>query len=456
MSSSFRAPAIPRSDEVDLFALFRLLWRQKLLIVSVIFLMTLIAVSYAYTATPEYRVSSVLRPAAINELDALNRSEIYKLPPGVALTRVGAALESYDTRLGFFRANQALFKSFERPGRTLEQSFEEFNRNAIRLVLPDPKKADSLSAYIKLEMNYPRGIDGVSILNGFIDYAIANERDQIAADLNVIVKNRLNELKGKLDAARSGYDIEKEAKIASLSEGDHLRRAQLQDELKALRAQLKNLRMDRMAQLNEAIGIAKSLGIQKPTTPSSMGDAGRDGVPSVMRTEINNQKIPLYFMGVDALEAERTALRQRKSDDFTDGRIGQIAKELQLLQSNRQIEVLNSRENEDLFLAGVQPLRAEEARLRNLNIDISRLKLVTIDQQALEPLAPIKPRKLLIVAIGMLLGGILGLVLAYVRHLVSAARDLPAVQYHTIEGEAIAGPPAVEGAQVECLKPPAR
>lgn len=99
----------------------------------------LIAAIYAFLAPPQYEVSSVLRPAAINELDALNRSEIYTLPPGDALVRVGASLESYDTRLGF-RSNQKLFKAFEQPGRTLEQSFEEFNRNSIELSLPDPKK----------------------------------------------------------------------------------------------------------------------------------------------------------------------------------------------------------------------------------------------------------------------------------------------------------------------------
>ena len=165
--------------------------------------------AYAFIATPEYQVSSVLRPAAINELDALNRSEIYALPPGEALTRVGAALESYETRLGFFRENQKLFKEFERPGRTLEQSFEEFNRNSISLSLPDPKKADILSSFIRIEMNYPKDVDGVTILNGFVNYAIATEREHIAADLNVIVKNRLNELNGKLKAARSSYDNDK-------------------------------------------------------------------------------------------------------------------------------------------------------------------------------------------------------------------------------------------------------
>lgn len=425
MSSSFRAPPVPPSGEIDLVALFQAVWKQKKLIMAATASAGLVAAIYAFLTTPQYEVSSVLRPAAINELDALNRSEIYTLPPGDALVRVGASLESYDTRLGFFRSHQKLFKAFEQPGRTLEQSFEEFNRNSIELSLPDPKKANSLSAYIKLEMSYPKGVDGVAILNGFIDYAIATEREQIAADLDVIVKNRLNELKGKIDAARSAYEIDKEARIAALRETDSLRRAQLQDELKALRAQLKTGRTDRMAQLNEAIGIARSLGIRKPSTPSALGESDRSGSSSVMRTEINNQQIPLYFMGVEALEAERTALMQRKSDDFTEGRIAQIAKELQLLQSNREIEVLNRRENEDLFLAGVQPVRAEVARLSNLSIDMSRLKLVTIDQQALEPLRPVKPQKALIILLGLVLGGFIGAFIAVIRHLINTRQPQP-------------------------------
>ncbi|MBA5960649.1 chain-length determining protein [Pseudomonas lactis] len=414
MSSSLPTPLVPSAHEIDLFAMFQCVWKQKILVVLVTAGVGLIAAAYAYMVTPEYQVSSVLRPAAINELDALNRSEVYKLPPSEALTRVGASLESYDTRLGFFRANQGLFKEFQQPGRSLEQSFEEFNRNSINLILPDPKKADSLSAYIRLEMTYPKGIDGVAILNRFVDYAINNERRQITADMNIIVKNRLNELEGKFAAARASYENDKEAKIAILLEADNLRRAQLQDELKALRAQLKTQRIDRIAQLNEAIGIARSLGIRKPTTPSSLGDSGRSGA-SVMRTEVNNQQIPLYFMGVEALEAERSALQQRKSDEFSEVRISQIAKELQLLKENRQVEILNRRDNEDLFLSGVEPLRTEISRLNTLNIPTSDLKLVSIDKQALEPLSPVKPKKRLIVLGGLIFGGILGVALALFR-----------------------------------------
>ena len=263
----------------------------------------------------------------------------------------------------------------------------------------------------------------MQILNGFVDYAINAEREQIAADLKVIVNNRLTELKGKIDAARSSYENDKAARIATLQEADNLKRAQLQDELKALRQQLKVARSDRMAQLSEAIGIAKTLGIQKPTTPSALGDSVRSGDTSVMRTEINNQQIPLYFMGVEALEAERAALQQRKTDDFTEGRIAQIARELQLLQSNREVEVLKQRQNEDVFLSGVEPLRAEVVRLGNLNnLDFTNLKLVSIDRKALEPMAPVKPKKSLIVVMGLLLGGMFGVFIVLMRYLVKSHR----------------------------------
>ena len=433
MNRNSPANASTSSDEIDLFELCHSVWQQKKLIVGCTVLAGMLGVGYALLAPRTYEVSSVLRPAAINELDALNRSEVYKLPPADALAKVGAQLDSYEARLGFFKSHEQLFTAFQKPGQSLEQSFEDFNRNSVNLILPDPKKADSLSSYIRLELQYPADVDGVEILNGFVDYAIAEERKQVGADLKVIVNNRLNELKGKIDAARSNYDTEKESKIAKLQEDDQLKRAQLRDELGALRLQMKMERANRLAELAEAITIAKSMGIKTPTTPSSMADASRSGSSQVMRTEVNNQKIPLYFLGTDALEAERVALQQRTSDDFTDARIAEIGKELQLLEVNREVEMLRKRANEDIFLQDVEPLRAEAARLRNLNIDMSNLKLVTIDRRAQEPLAPIKPKKVLVVALSIVAGLFLGLLIALIRHFVQNRPLQPVVPYSPLE-----------------------
>lgn len=436
MNKTPRLHAHAASDEIDLFELCHGIWRQKKLVLGCTILAGVLGAGYAFLAPREYEVSSVLRPAAINELDALNRSEVYKLPPADALNKVGAQLDSYEARLGFFKSHEDLFKAFQKTGQSLEQSFEAFNRNSINLILPDPKKADSLSSYIRLELHYPKDIDGVAILNGFVDYAIASERAQVGADLKVIVNNRLNELKGKIDAARSNYETDKESKIAKLLEADRLKRAQLEDELVALRLQMKMERTNRLAELAEAISIAKSMGIKTPTTPSSMADASRGGSNQMMRTEVNNQKIPLYFLGTEALEAERTALLARTSDDFTNGRVAQIGKELQMLEVNREVEVLKKRGNEDIFLQDVEPLRAEVARLRSLNIDMSDLKLVTIDRRAQEPLSPIKPKKGLVIMLSVVAGLILGMLIALVRHFILARRE--AIPYSQLDEHRLA------------------
>ncbi|UIP31290.1 Wzz/FepE/Etk N-terminal domain-containing protein [Stutzerimonas kunmingensis] len=404
-------------DEIDLIQLFRSLWKQKLLIGAITGVCALIGLLYAMLAPSYYTVQSVLRPAAIKDLDELNHLGIYKLSPKQALAQVGAALDSYDNRLGFFRDNQQLFADLAQPGRSLEQTFESFNDEAFKLLQPDPKKAEGTTPFVGIQLTYPENINGVEVVNGFVQYSLNNVRQQIAADLETLIGNRLNQLETRMDAARTNYEASKEIKIAKLSEADALKRAQLNDELAALRQQLKTRRDNRINQLNEAIRIATSLGITKPTTPSSLGAAQITSQGSVIRTEVNNQQIPLYFMGSEALEAERKALLVRRSDDFTEPRIAEIARELKLLEHNRQIEALNSRENEDLFLKDLAGWREEAARLRAMQLDTDSLKLVSIDQSAVEPSRPIKPRKALIVALALVLGGMLGLFIALMRNL---------------------------------------
>ncbi|MEG0636236.1 MAG: GNVR domain-containing protein [Pseudomonas sp.] len=387
-----------------------ILSRWKLIAASALVFAGL-AASYAFLVTPEYQVKSVIRPSPLNELDAINRSGFYTLTPEEAVLRVGEFLASHEARLSYFRANQPLFQTFISDGETLEQSFQEFNRESLSLTLPDPKKPEALNRNVSIEFNYPKGVDGVAILNGFVDYAITVQREQVTNDLSTILNNRIKEVQVSIDAARSRYENDKQARIASLLEADARRRGELQDELKALRNQLKAVRANRMAELDEAIAIASSLGIRKPSSPSLMADTPREAGAGV-RTEINNQQIPLYFMGVEALQAERSALSRRVSDDFTDPRIAQIAKELQMLAVNREAEVLAGRKNEDIFLEDVKELRAEAARLRALQFSPQQIRLVAIDSVAVEPRSPVKPKKALIILLGLVIGTILGVAMA--------------------------------------------
>lgn len=414
MTSVSRIPPVVAHDEFDLLASLQLIWQQKRLIGLTAVLFAFLSAVYAFSVTPEYEVTAQLRPAALNDLDALNRSGVYALPPEEALRRVGAALDSYEVRLSYYNASPALQAELESRSSSSGQAFENFNSKALKVIQADPKQGDLLSASIGVEMRYPQGVNGVDALNGLVQYAIESERRQIADDLKVIITNRLTEVDAKLADARADYDAAKASRIAELLESDGLKRAQLQDELKALRAQLKLVREDRIAQLNEAIAIAKTLGLKRPSTPSAMANSDASG--NVNRTEVNNQQIPLYFMGTDALEAERQVLRRRESDDFSDPKVANLRKELLLLATNREVEVLRKRQNDEQFLKGIEALRAERARLQGIDADMGRLRLVNIDRPAVTPVDPVKPRKILLVLMGLMVGAVIGIVMAFLRN----------------------------------------
>jgi len=329
---------------------------------------------------------------------------------------VAGGLSSYDNRLDFFLNNQELFQNIPKRGDSLEQTFAAFNETAFEMLHPDPKKTDNRSAFVGLKLTYPKGMDGASVVNGFVSYVVELERKEIADDLESLINNRLSSLDMKMEAQRASYNASKEAAIAGLLEESALNRARLQDELAALREELKTRRNNRIQKLSEAIEIAESLGIRTPTTPSAMTQSTRSGT-QVIRTEVTNQEIPLYFMGTEALTAERDALASRESDDFIEPRIAEIQSELAMLENNREVEILQERDQEDLYLTDLAELREEAARLKGIKLDTERLRLVRLDQLALQSLNPVKPKKAMIIALGLVLGGMLGVFIALIRSL---------------------------------------
>ncbi|EPK5823420.1 Wzz/FepE/Etk N-terminal domain-containing protein [Pseudomonas aeruginosa] len=406
-------------SEIDLVQLFQQLWASKWLIALIAALATAAALAYALLAVPTYQVDVLLRPIQTKALEAVNVKGLYALTPREALDRVGNELAAYSGRLEYFEAHPELFQQLNAEGLSPEQAFWKFNQDAFSMQQADLKK-DPL---FRLSMQYPQGMDGAAILNGMLASTIENERQRILDDLQARIDGRLQFLEQDIEGKRASYQATKEGKIARLLEADSIRRAGLEDELKALRGRLKTVRDSRIQQLNEAIQIATRLGIVKPTTPGALGEVGQDGSRSVFRTEVNNQQIPLYFMGVDALTAERDTLLKRKGDDFTEPRVAKIQQELKQLENNREVQYLQARKGEERFFENIDKLRGEQARLKTLKASELKIELVRIDQKASTPLKPIKPRKALVVALGLLGGLVFGVLVALVRAMLRAPRQ---------------------------------
>ena len=401
------------SDEIDLFELAQHLWNGKWLIIGLTTAGVALSAIYSFTTTPIYQTTSILRPPLEQSLSEINNTKLLSISPDESLKRIGAELESYSARRNFLESHQPLISPLLSSYKgNLDQILSALNEHSFKTLRPDPKKNDNLANYIGIQFDYPDKVDGPSIVNEFISEAEKHEINKLKASFEKIRSGKLSQLAVKLTSSKASYQAKKDSQIAELIESDNLQKIQLKDELSSLRKQLKEQRNNRIAELNEAIQIAEKLGITKPSTLSSIKDSGSEKLVS---TEINNQQLPLYFMGTAALEAERAVLRSRKSDDFSSPRISEINKSLKLLEHNRKVEQLNSRKNEELFYAEIDKLKAEEARLKTLNPDWEKIKLVQVDQPAIMPLNPIKPKKSLIIAVSGLLGLMLGSILVLIK-----------------------------------------
>lgn len=135
-------------------------------------------------------------------------------------------------------------------------------------------------------------------------------------------------------------------------------------------------RQERVSQLQEALALAKTAGIERSLLHSLYSSSGKK--PSSVDDG-------LHLLGARALEAELEALRAKKSDGvFSD-----------------QLRALT----EELFV------------LKSAKVDAGKIVVFTMDRAASENATPVKPRILLSVVFGAVLGAILGVLVGMIRYL---------------------------------------
>ncbi|MFA0812615.1 LPS O-antigen chain length determinant protein WzzB [Microbulbifer epialgicus] len=153
-----------------------------------------------------------------------------------------------------------------------------------------------------------------------------------------------------------------------------VRSQQIQQELNALREFAKIRKNDRLAKLREALIMAEKVGLESP--PVISGQIAQQ-LSAFMDGDL------MYMRGTKALRAEIEALEGRTSDD-------------PFIPSLRYLEQQYS------FL--------ESAQVSPRNVAVSRP-----DGVVEIPDEPIKPKKALILVLGVLLGGMLGLFITLIR-----------------------------------------
>lgn len=153
--------------------------------------------------------------------------------------------------------------------------------------------------------------------------------------------------------------------------------------IEVLRESARKLREDRIARLNEALVVADKVGVQAPQVKAS-----RTSSDGELEQFVDGNL--MYMRGAKAIRAE--------------------------------LAVLQSRTNDDPFIVGLRDFENQLDFLSKVSVSPNNVAVFALDNAAEAPDTPIKPKKALIIGLGIVLGGMLGIFAALIRSMLTKRR----------------------------------
>ncbi len=258
------------SSEIDLFAIARHVWSQKLFIVGVMILTTAAAIIYTLTITPVYEARSIVQPPMQSDVSSLNygRGDSSGLP-------LVTVKDIYDLFLGELQSQSARYEYFSiyvlpqlkgGEGDTFKaEQFAIFDR-AMSISVVSREFPDKILVIFES----PDPLYAVDLVEKFPRFVAVRVKQAVVRNIEGAARNKANNIERKI----------------------------LEGQEAAL-----NQRADEIARLHEALVIAQSIGLDKAI--SHFGSGGSGGVSDSLT----------YMRGSKALTKEIENLELRKSDD---------------------------------------------------------------------------------------------------------------------------------------------
>jgi hypothetical protein len=169
---------------------------------------------------------------------------------------------------------------------------------------------------------------GLPILSMFLDNAQAKIN-------NTAVRDRQNAI--TLEKKRLQFEIES---LRPQEKSEEL----LQEELRALRYEAKLKREAELTRLHEALSVASSIGLTKPSP-----QLGSQVVVTDLFSQnptpkaFGNGPLPLFLLGTEALIEQINVLEHRSTDDQDDERILEVERDINMLHQSKIGQIVSIR-----------------------------------------------------------------------------------------------------------------
>ncbi len=341
----------PAHDQIKLIDLWCVIWQQKMIVILAFGIGIVCAFGYASFATPVYLSEIHLLPPRTQNIQALM---IDHRGRSISVKENDNARKAvYVAALGNIQSRDIRRKFFE------QNNLLSYFTGAV-----DREKVNSTKVFeeqFNKKLKVKRGTDNPLLVMLSLEYS---DPERLAAWLNEFA-----EFASKETVQQIYDDINTSIQFEILK---------IQDSLQSKLKLANKRRVDERSRLLEALAVAKSLGIVE-------GSIQRENwiTSSDKGLTVNTAQIPAYMRGVKALETE--------------------------------ISVLDSRKSDEPFISGFRDLQEQKIFLESISIDTDQLSALTIVSRANIPYAPERPRKVLILLLGAILGMMAGILLAFLK-----------------------------------------
>lgn len=321
--------------EIDLFELCRELWQQKWLILGITLFSILASGSYAFMETPVYEVKVNLFPPSNSDIADFNYGRIGS--SGLSPFSIKDIYSIFAEKL----QSDALRRQF-------------FDEAYLPSLSESRKSAGQDKLYADFSKDLVISVTGKDASDHYYTIVVRNQDPSKAVEW----ANSYAESAGELARQAVIANATKEAGVLVLN---------YDQQIATLREIGLQVRKDKIQHLEEALVVAKSVGLEQPpliTAGSSSELMGRvDGELAYMR-------------GSKALEAELKNFKSRQSDDA--------------------------------FISGLRDLQTKREFYKGIELKKIDGVVYHSDGKAELPGSPVAPRKVLILALGLLCGVLVG------------------------------------------------
>ena len=281
-------------DEIDLFELFESLWKEKVLIVAITFVITLIGVGYALSIPPTYQASVKMLPPSQSDVAELVKFDVLKSSHSQSFDDFLQILKSNQLRKTFL-SQEGVKATLFSPETSTQKALIALEKMVVVEIPKGSKTKEGPKTEVSLKFQFKDAVIAADYANQLVQLAVDQYRANTAQAFASEKDQEVNKLKDQQES------------LISTHEG------RLNKEI---------------TKLQEAYEIARKLKIDEPVESRNMS------VKTEARSSVITEEMRyLYSQGTRALSAEIETVSERKKNlSMVDG----------LLEIQQRLALLNS------------------------------------------------------------------------------------------------------------------